>query len=68
MISYGKQTIDQDDINTDFQVSRSDCLIHCGSVQIYEKDITHYCGEPHFVPSNATFIERYYSAILDYSA
>ena len=44
MISYGKQSIDQSDIDTVIDILRGDWLTQGPSVEIFENDLKAYFG------------------------
>lgn len=52
MINYGKQTIDEDDINAVVAVLRSDYLTQGPSVELFERDLAEYCGTKYAVVFN----------------
>ena len=47
MISYGKQTIDQSDIDAVVQVLKGDWLTQGLAVEIFENDLMNYFGSNH---------------------
>ena len=47
MISYGKQSIDQSDIDAVVEVLKSDWLTQGPAVEIFENDLKHYFGSKH---------------------
>jgi len=55
MIFYGKQSIDQDDIDAVVSVLKSDFLTQGSKISEFEQDLSSYCGARHAkVVSNAT--------------
>ncbi len=53
MIPYGKQDINQDDINAVVDVLRSDFLTQGPKVPLFEQSIATYCGAEHAVAVNS---------------
>lgn len=53
MIPYGKQHINQDDIDTVVDVLKSDFLTQGPQVPLFEKAVTSYCGALHGVAVNS---------------
>jgi UDP-4-amino-4,6-dideoxy-N-acetyl-beta-L-altrosamine transaminase len=53
MIPYGRQTIDQNDIDAVIDVLRSDFLTQGPAVPRFEKALTDYCGAHHAVAVNS---------------
>ena len=53
MINYGKQSINQDDINSVIEVLKSDFLTQGPTVPIFERLIAEYCGAKHAVATNS---------------
>jgi len=47
MISYGKQSIDQSDIDAVVEVLKGDCLTQGPAVEIFENDFKHHYGSKH---------------------
>ena len=47
MISYGKQTMDQDDIDSVVDVLKGDWLTQGPAVEIFESDLKNYFGANH---------------------
>ena len=47
MISYGKQSIDQSDIDAVVGVLRGNWLTQGPTVETFEKDLKHYFGSKH---------------------
>jgi len=47
MISYGKQSLDQSDIDAVVEILRSDWLTQGPAVEIFESDLRHYFGARH---------------------
>lgn len=55
LIPYGRQDIDQEDINAVIDVLKSDWLTQGPAIGIFEKEISRYCGAKHAVAiSSAT--------------
>ena len=55
MINYGKQSINQDDIDAVIEVLESDFLTQGPKVEEFENDLRSYCGSKHArVVTNAT--------------
>ncbi len=52
IINYGKQTIDEDDINAVIAALRSEYLTQGPSVEIFERDLADYCGAKYAVVFN----------------
>ena len=53
MIPYGRQDINQDDIDAVIEVLRSDWLTQGPKVPEFEKDVANYCGAGHAVAVNS---------------
>ena len=53
MIPYGKQDINQDDIDSVIEVLRSDFLTQGPAVPVFEKSVADYCGAKHAVAVNS---------------
>lgn len=53
MISYGRQSISQEDIDAVVDVLRSDRLTQGGAVNDFERSVADYCGAKHAVAVNS---------------
>ena len=53
MIPYGKQDIDQTDIDSVISVLQSDFLTQGPQVPLFEKTVSDYCGAEHGVATNS---------------
>jgi len=53
MIPYGKQDINQSDINATMNVLKSDCLSQDSQVPLFEKIVADYCGSRYCVAVNS---------------